>query len=63
MLTCLLQPGDPKPKTPLPGAVAPAANNESAGLGIGLYALLLIGGLVGYGAYQYLQQQQAAQGA
>jgi hypothetical protein len=57
------QPGDPKPKTPLPGAVSPAANNESAGLGVGLYAILLIGGLIGYGAYQYLQQQQAAQSA
>ncbi|KAK4252451.1 putative cytochrome b5 protein [Corynascus novoguineensis] len=56
-------PGDPKPKTPLPGAVAPAANNESAGFGVGLYAILLIGGLLGYGAYTYLQQQQAAQGA
>jgi cytochrome b involved in lipid metabolism len=53
-------PGDPKPKTPLPGAVAPAANNESAGFGVGLYAIILIGGLIGYGAYQYLQQQQQA---
>jgi hypothetical protein len=58
------QPGDPKPKTPLPGAVSPAANNDSAtGLGIGVYAILLIGGAIGYFAYQYLQQQQAAQSA
>ncbi|KAK4034415.1 putative membrane bound hemo protein [Parachaetomium inaequale] len=56
-------PGDPKPKTPLPGAVAPAANNDSAGLGVGLYAIILIGGAIGYFAYQYLQQQQAAQSA
>jgi hypothetical protein len=63
LLTVSLQPGDPKPKTPLPGAVAPAPNNDTAGFGVGLYALLHIGGLVGYGAYQYLQQQQAAQGA
>ncbi|KAK3303479.1 putative membrane bound hemo protein [Chaetomium strumarium] len=56
-------PGDPKPKTPLPGAVAPAANNTSAGFGVGLYAVVLIGGLIAYGAYQYLQQQQAAQSA
>jgi uncharacterized protein HemX len=47
----------------VPGAVAPAANNSSAGLGIGLYAIVLIGGLIGYGAYQYLQQQQVAQAA
>ncbi|KAK4134891.1 cytochrome b5 [Trichocladium antarcticum] len=56
-------PGDPKPKTPAPGAVSPQANNESAGLGVGLYAVVLIGGLVAYAAYQYLQQQQAVQGA
>ncbi|KAH6618073.1 cytochrome b5-like heme/steroid binding domain-containing protein [Chaetomium sp. MPI-SDFR-AT-0129] len=56
-------PGDPKPKTPLPGAVAPSANNESAGFGVGLYAVVLIGGLLGYFGYQYLQQQQAAAGS
>ncbi|KAK4463811.1 putative cytochrome b5 protein [Cladorrhinum samala] len=56
-------PGDPKPKTPQPGAVAPAANNDSAGLGVGLYAFLLIGGGIAYYAYQYLQAQQAAQQA
>ncbi|KAK4128467.1 cytochrome b5, partial [Parathielavia appendiculata] len=51
-------PGDPKPKTPVPGAVSPAANNSAAtGLGIGVYAVLVLGGLIGYGAYQYLQQQ------
>ncbi|KAK1755719.1 cytochrome b5-like heme/steroid binding domain-containing protein [Echria macrotheca] len=55
--------GDPKPKTPLPGAVAPAANTQGAGLGVGLYAVVLIGGLVAFYAYQYLQQQQAAQKA
>lgn len=57
------QPGDPKPKAPLPGAVAPQANNASAGLGVGLYAVLLIGGLLGYLGYNYLQQQQAAASA
>ncbi|KAL2258037.1 hypothetical protein VTK26DRAFT_8800 [Humicola hyalothermophila] len=56
-------PGDPKPKTPVPGAVSPAANNASAGLGVGLYAVVLIGGLIAYAAYQYLQQQQGAQAA
>ncbi|KAK0742507.1 cytochrome b5-like heme/steroid binding domain-containing protein [Apiosordaria backusii] len=54
-------PGDPKPKTPLPGAVSPAANNSSAGLGVGLYAVVLLGGLAAFGAYQYLQQQQNQQ--
>jgi hypothetical protein len=53
------QPGDPKPKTPAPGAVAPPANTSAAGFGTALYAILLIGGLLGYFGYQYLQQQQA----
>jgi len=53
--------GDPTPKAPLPGALAPKANTDSAGLGIGLYAIVLIGGALAYGAYQYLQQQQAKQ--
>ncbi|KAL2115857.1 hypothetical protein VTJ04DRAFT_10112 [Mycothermus thermophilus] len=52
-------PGDPKPKTPAPGAVAPPANTSAAGFGTALYAILLIGGLLGYFGYQYLQQQQA----
>ncbi|KAK4166478.1 putative cytochrome b5 protein [Cladorrhinum sp. PSN259] len=56
-------PGDPKPKTPQPGAVSPAANNESAGLGSALYFIVVIGGAAAYYAYQYLQQQQAAQQA
>jgi len=56
-------PGDPKPKTPQPGAVSPAANQDSAGLGVGLYFILVLGGVIGYGAWQYLQQQQAAQSA
>lgn len=52
-------PGDPTPKAPSVGAVAPQANTGSAtGLGIGLYAIILIGGALGYGAYQYLQQQE-----
>jgi len=53
------KPGDPTPKAPIPGAVAPAAQTGAAGMGIGLYAIVLIGGLVAFGAYQYMQQQQA----
>lgn len=55
--------GDPKPKAPLPGALSPAANTQSAGLGAGLYAIVLLGGVAAYYGYQYLQQQQAAQNA
>jgi len=55
--------GDPKPNTPLPGSLAPAANTQSAGLGVGLYMIVLIGGAAAFFAYQYLQQQQGAQKA
>ncbi|EAA28313.3 hypothetical protein GE21DRAFT_9129 [Neurospora crassa] len=55
------QAGDPKPKAPLPSSLAPAAQTGTAtGLGIGLYAVLVLGGLAGFAAYQYLQAQQGA---
>ncbi|KAK2075118.1 hypothetical protein P8C59_009270 [Phyllachora maydis] len=53
------QPGDPSPKTAT-SVVAPQAQVNNAGLGVGLYAVVLIGGLVAFGAYQYMQQQAAA---
>lgn len=61
-----LQPGDPTPKAPKPGAVTPASTGDATGLGIGVYAIVLIGGAAAYFAYQYLQaqqQQQAGQAA
>lgn len=65
-LTCFflsrnLQPGDPSPKAPIPGSLAPAANNTGAGIGVGLYALVVIGGVLAYFGYQYMQQQQTQQ--
>ncbi|KAK0709715.1 putative cytochrome b5, partial [Lasiosphaeria miniovina] len=51
-------PGDPKPKSATTGAVAAAGQTQSAGAGVGLYAVVAIGGLLAFGAYQYLQQQQ-----
>lgn len=53
------QPGDPSPKASAPGAVSPAASTgQATGLGIGVYAFLVVGGAVAYFAYQYLQQQE-----
>ncbi|KAJ9151153.1 hypothetical protein NKR23_g3058 [Pleurostoma richardsiae] len=53
------QPGDPGPKAALPGSLAPAGQTQAAtGLGIGLYAFILIGGAAAYFAYNYLQQQE-----
>jgi cytochrome b involved in lipid metabolism len=55
------QAGDPVPKAQLPGALSPAANTSGAsGFGVGVYALMLIGGALAYATYTYLQQQQAA---
>ncbi|CEJ91113.1 Putative Cytochrome b5 [[Torrubiella] hemipterigena] len=51
--------GDPKPKLSTPTASS-SNNADSTGLGIGLYAIVLIGGLVGYAGYQYLQTQQTS---
>jgi len=46
-------PGDPLPKTISPPGGA--KTSTSSGLGVGLYALLLIGAAAAFGAYQYLQ--------
>ncbi|KAK3955073.1 cytochrome b5-like heme/steroid binding domain-containing protein [Pseudoneurospora amorphoporcata] len=57
------KPGDPKPnlKAHGHGAVSPAAQTGTAtGLGVGLYAIIVLGGAAAFFAYQYLQAQQAA---
>jgi len=46
---------DPKPKSYDAGS---AATSTDGGAGIGLYALVLIGGALAFGAYQYLQSKQ-----
>ncbi|KAK2041301.1 cytochrome b5 [Colletotrichum somersetense] len=51
------QPGDPAPKKTT-AAASSASTTESGGFGIGLYAVLLIGGILAYVGYQYQQQQQ-----
>ncbi|KAI1472889.1 cytochrome b5 [Daldinia caldariorum] len=51
------QPGDPSPKD-RQSSLAPAANTSSAGMGTALYAIIFIGGLLGFGAFQYFQAQQ-----
>ncbi|KAF3062189.1 putative cytochrome b5 [Daldinia childiae] len=50
-------PGDPSPKAQQ-SSLAPAANTSSAGLGTAVYAIIFIGGILGFGAFQYLQSQQ-----
>jgi len=50
--------GDPAPKVTTP-PTKPAAVNQSSGMGIGLYVIILLGGAAAFGAYKYLQSQEA----
>ena len=54
------QAGDPSPMAQA-GAVAPKAQTDAAGFGIGLYAFVAIGGAIAYFGFQYLQRQQQQQ--
>jgi cytochrome b involved in lipid metabolism len=51
------RPGDPQPQASQPSSTI-QANTSSAGLGTALYAVVFVGGLAAYGAYQYMQSQQ-----
>jgi len=56
-------PGDPEPKSIAQNISSDSSGSGSgnSGLGVGLYAAILVGGVVAFGAYQYLQAQQNAQ--
>lgn len=53
------QPGDPAPSAAAQ-ATATSSTNDSAAVtfGVGLYALILIGGAAAYAAYTYLGKQE-----
>ncbi|QSZ36065.1 hypothetical protein DSL72_007189 [Monilinia vaccinii-corymbosi] len=51
-------PGDPAPKAQT--ATAYQSAQSETGTGIGLYAIILIGGLAAFGAYKYLLTQGGA---
>ncbi|KAK3175271.1 hypothetical protein OEA41_002518 [Lepraria neglecta] len=51
-------PGDPAPhQTTSSSSTSTAPKTEGASMGVGLYALVLLGGLAAFGAYKYLQMQ------
>ncbi|CAG7920330.1 unnamed protein product [Penicillium olsonii] len=54
-------PGDPEPKAAHAAPSSSSSSSSTAGFGVGLYAVVLIGGAIAYGAYNYLQAQQAQQ--
>ncbi|MCJ1406283.1 hypothetical protein MMC19_000348 [Ptychographa xylographoides] len=50
------QPGDPAPTTTTSTTTTGTSQSDSAtGLGIGLYAAILLGGALAFGAYKYMQ--------
>lgn len=49
--------GDPKPKS-YATTTSNTAATDGASAGIGLYAIILLGGILAFGAYKYLQTQQ-----
>jgi uncharacterized protein HemX len=55
------QDGDPKPKNyAQPNSTATATDGASSG--VGLYAIILLGGALAFGAYKYLQGQSQKEG-
>ncbi|APA15473.1 hypothetical protein SS1G_13399 [Sclerotinia sclerotiorum 1980 UF-70] len=51
--------GDPAPK-PQTTTASPTSSQDETGMGIGLYAIILIGGLAAFGAYKYMLTQEGA---
>ena len=52
--------GDPAPKTAATDKISAGPNpsgGSETGFGVTLYAILLLGGLLAFGAYQYVQSQ------
>ena len=63
--TCLTatvckQAGDPQPKVTT-ATSTPTASGGSTGMGLGLYAVLLLGGAAAFGAYKYMESQKGKQ--
>ena len=57
-LTLILKPGDPEPSTAATNTTAKSttgSTNTASGMGVGLYAAILIGGALAFGAYKYMQ--------
>lgn len=57
-LGSVLQEGDPKPKVGSSTSTSTAPKTDAGGLGLGVYAIILIGGAAAFFAYQYMQSSQ-----
>ncbi|KAJ5634540.1 hypothetical protein N7528_002382 [Penicillium herquei] len=54
-------PGDPQPKAQAAASASSSSSSGSAGFGVGLYGIILIGGAIAYGVYNYLEAQKQQQ--
>jgi len=52
------QPGDTAPKHIASNTTTATSSSSAAGFGVGLYAIILIGGATAFGAYKYMQSQE-----
>ncbi|KAF4595624.1 cytochrome b5 [Ophiocordyceps camponoti-floridani] len=52
------QPGDPTPRIVTQSAYGSGSQSDSTGMGIGLYAVLFFGSVLGYIAYYYVAHRQ-----
>ncbi|KAI9645076.1 hypothetical protein NHQ30_005810 [Ciborinia camelliae] len=52
-------PGDPAPKAQ-PSTAYSSSSQAESGMGVGLYAVLLLGGLAAFAAYKYMLAQEGA---
>jgi cytochrome b5 len=54
------QEGDPTPKTGKTNLISagPDDTSSTTSLGIGLYAAILVGGAIAFGAYKYMQANE-----
>jgi len=57
------QAGDPQPNLNTTTSTMNKSSTDAAGFSIGLYAIILVGGALAFGAYKYLQVNQVAQTA
>ncbi|KAM4062952.1 cytochrome b5-like heme/steroid binding domain-containing protein [Hirsutella rhossiliensis] len=57
------KPGDPAPKAAPQTSTSGASSSDQTGIGIGLYGILLIGGILGYAIFQYMSHREENQHA
>lgn len=57
------QAGDPQPNPPAQTNTTNKSGTDATGFGIGLYAVILVGSALAFGAYKYVQANQVAQKA